>query len=133
MIRFLGEVPLPSSPPDEVRARMALRRERANFYRYRERHPDEPTADPEVLLAAGAGPDERFLQAVIAIEQIAGSEVRRFAELRNRGYTLDDMAHAPGWDARRVDAARKQFERYKDQIAIALAIHVKEVPDADHR
>jgi DNA-directed RNA polymerase specialized sigma24 family protein len=126
MVRFLREPPDSSSPPAEIRASLALRRERANYYRRCDRRPEDPVADPTPLLAGGEGADARFLQALIAIEQIAGRDVRALAEFRHRGYTFDDVAQEAGWSARRVDAARKQLSRYNGRIAAALAIHLKE-------
>jgi hypothetical protein len=109
-----------------VRASLALRRERANYYRRRDRRPEDPVAEPTPLLAGGESANARFLQALIAIEQIAGRDVRELAEFRSRGYTLDDVAHEPGWSAKRVDAARKKVGRHNGEIASALAIHLKE-------
>ncbi len=127
MIRFLREAPQEGAPPDEIRAHVALKRERANYYRRRDRKPEHLSAEPTALLAAGSGPDARLIQACVAIEQIAGPDARRVAELKGKGYTAADMADELGWSKQRVDAARKQLERNKAKIAAAVAIQFKEV------
>ena len=129
MVRFLREVPNADSPPAEIRAHVALKRERANYYRRLDRRGEELTPEPTALLAAGDGPDARFLQSAVAIEQIAGRDVRLFAELRTSGHTMDDIAHVLDWTPQRVDAARKQLARYTDEIAVALAIQLREDSD----
>ena len=55
MIRFLRESPRDGAPPDEIRAHVALKRERANYYRRRDRRPEQLSAEPTALLAAGSG------------------------------------------------------------------------------
>ncbi len=131
MVRFLGETPKPSSPPDEVRAHVALKRERANYYRRRDRRPEQLTAEPVALHATGSGPDARLVQAAVAIEQIAGRDTRLLAELRGKGYTFDDIARELQWTPQRVDAARKQLDRNRERIAVALAIQLREVPGGE--
>jgi DNA-directed RNA polymerase specialized sigma24 family protein len=129
MIRFLKEPPREGSPSDEVRAHVALKRERANYYRRRSRRPEALAGEPVALLAGGSDPDARLVQAAVAIEQIAGRDARLVAELRGQRQTYEDIAGELGWRKQRVEAARKQLERHKDQIAAAVAIQLKEVPD----
>jgi DNA-directed RNA polymerase specialized sigma24 family protein len=125
MIRYLREAPRPGAPSDEIRAHMALRRERAKYYRTRERKPEQLTEEPR-LQSAAAGIGTGHIEAALTIEQIAGADARRIAELRGEGHTLSDAARVLHWDARRVEAARKQIERHKDRIAYALATRLKE-------
>jgi hypothetical protein len=128
MIRYLREAPRPGAPNAEIRAHIALKRERAKYYRTRERKPEQLTDEPELKpAAAGIGP--AHIEAALAIEQIAGADARRLAELRGEGHTLSDAARVLHWDARRVEAARKQIERHKDRIARALNTRLKEDSD----
>ncbi len=129
MIRFLREPQRDGAPSAEVRAHVALKRERANYYRRRGRRREQLGDEPVALLARGSEPDARFTQAAIAIEQIAGADVRAMVELRSEGYTYGDVAAALGWTHHRVDAARQKLRRCSDEIAVAAAIHFKEVSD----
>jgi DNA-directed RNA polymerase specialized sigma24 family protein len=129
MIRLVREPARADAPSDEIRAHVALKRERANYYRRRARRPEQLAAEPIALLAGGSDADARLVQAAVAIEQIAGRDTRLLAELRGQRYTYQDIASELGWSMRRVEAARKQLERHKDQIAVAAAIQLKEAPD----
>lgn len=129
MIRYLRESPRPGSPTEEIRAHVALKRERANYYRTRDRKPEQLTDQPAALQPAGTGPEQGLIDAAVTIEQIAGPDARRLAELRGEGHALADAARVLHWDTRRVDAARKQLERNKDRIALALNTQLKEDPD----
>lgn len=129
LVRFLRESPRAGAPADEVRAHVALRRERADYYRRRARRREEATVEPVPLLAAGASPDALLVQAAVAIEQIAGDDARIVAELRGEHHSYDDIARELAWPLRRVEAARKQLERYRPQIAAALAIHLGDAAD----
>jgi DNA-directed RNA polymerase specialized sigma24 family protein len=134
MIRYLREPLRPGGPSEEIRAHVALKRERANYYRTRERKPEQltdlpPAEQPAALPSVGAEPDPGFIDDVVTIEQIAGPDVRRLVELRGERCTLTDAAQALHWDTRRVEAARKQLERNKDRIARALNIQLKEDPN----
>lgn len=129
MIRFLREPPRDGAPSAEVRAHVALKRERANYYRRRGRRREQLGEEPVALLAGGSGPDARFMQAAVAIEQIAGADVRSLVELLGDGYTYGDVAAALGWSPQRVDAARQKLRRHRDEIAAAAAIQLKEVSD----
>jgi DNA-directed RNA polymerase specialized sigma24 family protein len=128
MIRYLREAPRPAGPNEEIRAHVALKRERAKYYRTRERKPEALTGEPTLKSAArGGGPGH--VEAAVAIEQIAGADARRLAEVRGEGHTLSDAARVLHWDACRVEAARKQIERNKDRIARALDTKPKEESD----
>ena len=129
LIRFLNEPPRDGSPPEEVRAHVALKRERANYYRRRARKPEQLAAEPVALLAGGSDPYARLVQVTVAIEQIAGRDARLVAELRGQRYAYQDIACELSWSIQRVEAARKQLQRHTDQIAAAAAIQLKEVLD----
>jgi DNA-directed RNA polymerase specialized sigma24 family protein len=133
MVRYLREAPKPNGPNDDIRAHVALRRERANYFRTRERKPEQLTHEPQILRGAPATERLGHVEAAVAIEQIAGVDARRIAELRGEGHTLDDAARILHWDANRVEAARKQFERHKDMIARALNRQLKEEPNGTVR
>ncbi len=133
MVRYLREPPKADSPSDEIRAHVALRRERANYFRTRERKPEQLTEEPQTLRGAAATEPLGHVAAAVAIEQIAGADARRIAELRGEGHTLDDAARILHWDANRVEAARKQIERHKDAIARALNRRLKEEPNGTVR
>jgi DNA-directed RNA polymerase specialized sigma24 family protein len=129
MIRFLREPQRDRAPSAEVRAHVALKRERANYYRRRGRRREQLGEEPVALLAGGTEPDARFTQAAVAIEQIAGADVRALVELLGDGYTYSDVAAALGWTDHKVDAARQKLRRCRNEIAAAAAIHFKEVSD----
>jgi DNA-directed RNA polymerase specialized sigma24 family protein len=129
MIRYLREPPRPGGPPEEARAHVALRRERANYYRARERKPEQLTDQPTSPTPVPSEPHTALVDAAVTIEQIAGADARRLAELRGEGHTLRDAARLLHWDARRVEATRKQLERNKDRIARAIHTQLKEDPD----
>jgi DNA-directed RNA polymerase specialized sigma24 family protein len=129
MIRYLREPPRPGSPTEEIRAHVALKRERANYYRARNRKPEQLTDQPAALQSIHTGLDSALIDAAVTIEQIAGPDARCVAELRGEGHALADAARILHWDTRRVEAARKQLERYKDRIALALNTQLKENHD----
>jgi DNA-directed RNA polymerase specialized sigma24 family protein len=133
MVRYLREPPKVNSPSDEIRAHVALRRERANYFRARERKPEQLAEEPQLLGGAAASERLGHVEAAVAIEQIAGADARRIAELRGEGHTLDDAARILHWDANRVEAARKQIERHKDAIARTLNRRLKEDPNGTVR
>lgn len=122
MIRYLRESPRPDGPSEEIRAHVALRRERANYYRTRERKPEELSDQPAEHRTVHTAPESAHVDAAVTIEQIAGRDARQLAELRGKRHTLADAASVLHWDSRRVDAARKQIERNMDRIALALAL-----------
>jgi DNA-directed RNA polymerase specialized sigma24 family protein len=128
MIRYLREPPRPDAPNEEIRAHVALKRERANYFRTRQRKPEQLTDEPQ-LTPTAAAMRLRHIEAAVAIEQIAGADARRIAELRGEGHTLSDASRVLHWDANRVEAARKQIERHKDRIARALDSKLKEDPN----
>jgi DNA-directed RNA polymerase specialized sigma24 family protein len=129
LLRFVREKPRPAAPAPRVRAHRALKDERAGYYRKRSGRPEVLSAEPVALLAGGREPDALFAQAAVAIEQIAGADARALVELRGQRYSYEDCALELGWAPERVDAARKQIERHRKQIARALDIHMKEVQD----
>jgi DNA-directed RNA polymerase specialized sigma24 family protein len=129
MIRFLAEVPRPGVPGDVTRAHVALKRERANYFRRSAHKPEQLSAEPTALRPGGSGPDARLVQAAVAIEQIAGRDARLVAEMRGAGHTFDDVAQELEWSAQRVEAARKQLLRNKERIATAVSIQLKEASD----
>jgi DNA-directed RNA polymerase specialized sigma24 family protein len=131
MMRYLREAPRPGGPTEEIRAHMALKRERANYYRTRERKPEQLTDQPAALVSTGTGPGPELIDGAVTIEQIAGPDARRLAELRSEGHALADASRVLHWDARRVEVARKQIERNKDKIALALALNTKPKEDLD--
>lgn len=133
MVRFLREAPRADGPSDDIRAHVALRRERANYYRARERKPEQLSKEPQTLRGAAATETLGHVEAAVAIEQIAGGDARRIAELRGEGHTLDDASRILHWDANRVEAARKQIERHKDAIARAVNRRLKEGPNGTVR
>ncbi len=129
MIRYLREAPRPDGPSEEIRAHIALKRERANYYRTRARKPELLTDEPVALRSDRVEPETGFAEAFLAIEQIAGADAGRLAVLRGEGHTLADAARLLHWDARRVEAARKRLERNGERIALAVKAHLKEDPD----
>jgi hypothetical protein len=131
MIRYLREPPRPGGPTEEIRAHMALKRERANYYRARDRKPEQLIDQPAALRSTCTGPGPELIDDAVTIEQIAGPDARRLAELRGEGHALADASRILHWDTRRVEAARKQIERNKDRIAIALALNTQPKEDPD--
>ncbi len=129
IIRYLREAPRPDGPSEDIRAHVALRRERANYFRSSQRKPVQLTEEPQSLQGAPTTGQLGHVEAAVAIEQIAGADARRIAELRAERHTLDDAARVLHWDANRVEAARKQIERHKDAIARALNRKLKEEPN----
>lgn len=129
MVRFLRETPRPGAPSDDIRGHVALKRERANYYRSSARRPERLTDDPAALRRTSMDPDHEFVESRLTIEQIAGPDAAKLADVRGKGYSLTDAARVLHWDARRVEAARKQLERYAPRIARAVRAQLKEDPD----
>lgn len=123
LLKYLAKPPSPGVA-EEARAFTALRDVRAEYYRRQARRPEELT--PRILPSSSAPADERLTEAELAIEQIAGPDVRLYCQLKKEGYTQTDIGRLPGWSQRRAAAAYKQFQRHHQPIAEALAIKLKE-------
>jgi len=123
IVKYLRQ---PAAPgvPDQARAFRALRDSRADYYRRRNRRPEELAGD--VFGSSSQAPDQRWVEAAFTIEQIAGRDARLFCQHKAEGYTQEDIGRLPGWTPRRAAAAYKQFQRHHQQIADALAIKLKE-------
>ena len=133
MIRYLRESPKPGGPSEEIRAHVALRRERANYYRTRERKPEELTDQPAEHRVLHMAPQPAHIDAAVTIEQIAGPDARQLAELRGNGHTLADAASVLHWDARRVDAARKQLRAQQGSDRIRTCIRTRPPDEGEPR
>jgi DNA-directed RNA polymerase specialized sigma24 family protein len=110
----------PSTVPLSARAFRKLRDSRAELARNNQRKFEQGTLTPEEATGEAAERVEA-MAALIGLEQIvtevAGGEVMCYARLKTEGLSDAEIAAQPGWDARRVDAARKKLSRKKGQLA----------------